>query len=231
MTSTVKYGDTTIKYRFVHQDGLQSHYISVEKGEGVTLKGSQIPTAQADKLILKKAKWIVDKLELVAITPTEAIVSGSRLPYLGRNYYVQIIFDETATKATINFTYSKFKITVNPNADIQTDIQATLAIFYRQKAIEKITKRVEHWSKQTRLTYETLKFRSLEKRWGSCTPNNTIIINYEAVKLSYKFIDYLIVHELCHTKIKNHSKAFWQEVALHLPEWKRLDEVMGGMGM
>lgn len=229
MISTVQYGDTIIEYRFIPQTDLQSHYISVEKGKGVILKGHEIPKEQADKMILKKAKWIVDKLELVAETPNEAIVSGSRLPYLGRNYYVQILTDETATKATVEFTYSKFKITVNPNSDIQADIEAALAIFYRQKAIEKITKRVIFWSNKTGLTYEKLKFRSLEKRWGSCTPDNNIIINYEAVKLSYKYIDYLIIHELCHTKIKNHSKAFWQEVALHLPEWKRLDAEMFGM--
>lgn len=231
MTSTVQYGDTTIEYRFIPQSGLQSHYISVEKGIGVTLKGSVVPKSQADKMILKKAKWIVDKLELVAEKPNEPIVSGSRLPYLGRNYYVQILSDENATKAIVEFTYSKFKITINPNTDVQAEIQAALNIFYRQKAIEKITKRVQYWSNKTGLVYNDLKFRSLEKRWGSCTPNNNIIINYEAVKLSYKHIDYLIIHELCHTKIKNHSKEFWQELAFHLPEWKRLDEEMMGMGL
>jgi predicted metal-dependent hydrolase len=231
MTSTVAYGDTRIAYRFIEQNGLKSHYISVEKGEGVTLKGRLIPTEEADKLILKKAKWIVDKLRLVAEKPNDdLIVSGSRLPYLGRNFYVEIIKDEAITKASVVFNYSKFKITINPNlVDVQGDIQRALTIFYRQKAIEKITRRVQYWSKRTGLKYNDLKFRSLEKRWGSCTPTDNIIINYEVVKLAYPLIDYIIVHELCHTKIKNHSKAFWQELASHLPEWKRLDALMFDM--
>ena len=136
MTSTVAYGDTRIAYRFIEQNGLKSHYISVEKGEGVTLKGRLIPIEEADKLILKKAKWIVDKLRLVAEKPSDdLIVSGSRLPYLGRNYYVEIIKDEAIKKASVVFNYSKFKITINPNSvDVQGDIQCALIIFYREKS-------------------------------------------------------------------------------------------------
>ncbi|MFK7979605.1 MAG: M48 family metallopeptidase, partial [Saprospiraceae bacterium] len=65
-----------------------------------------------------------------------------------------------------------------------------------------------------------------EKRWGSCTPANNIILNVAAIKLPFSLIDYLIVHELAHTKIKNHSKEFWAEVARHIPKWKTLDAKM-----
>ena len=69
----------------------------------------------------------------------------------------------------------------------------------------------------------------LEKRWGSCTPSNNIIINIDAIKLPFSLIDYLIVHELTHTKIKSHSKEFWAELSKHIPNWKELDEKMYGM--
>ncbi len=74
-----------------------------------------------------------------------------------------------------------------------------------------------------------LHFRKQTKRWGSCTPRNNIVINTEAVKLPYSLIDYLIIHELCLVRDKDHSKAFWAEVGKYLRNWKELDEKMMGM--
>lgn len=68
-----------------------------------------------------------------------------------------------------------------------------------------------------------------DKRWGSCTSDNKISINVDAIKLPYSLIDYILVHELVHTKIKDHSKEFWAEVSKHLPNWKELDDKMMGM--
>ena len=101
--------------------------------------------------------------------------------------------------------------------------------FFRAKAKEKIKPRIKKLSKSTGLEYAGLKIRKLEKRWGSCTASNKIIINLEAIKLPYSLIDYLIVHELVHTKFKNHSKEFWAELSKHIPNWKELDEKMYGM--
>jgi predicted metal-dependent hydrolase len=52
--------------------------------------------------------------------------------------------------------------------------------------------------------------------------DNNIILN--PVKLPFTLIDYLIVHELCHTKVKDHSRKFWREVSKHMANWKECDE-------
>lgn len=96
--------------------------------------------------------------------------------------------------------------------------------FFRAKAEEKLSPRVKKWSKETGLVFKKLRFQQLEKRWGSCTPSNHIILNIDAVKLPWSLIDYVIVHELTHTKVKNHSKEFWSELSKYLPNWKKLDE-------
>ena len=53
-----------------------------------------------------------------------------------------------------------------------------------------------------------------------------IIINIETIMLPYQLIDYVIVHELCHTKVKDHSRKFWAELSKHLLNWRELDERM-----
>jgi predicted metal-dependent hydrolase len=90
---------------------------------------------------------------------------------------------------------------------------------------------VENWSEKTGLEYNLLQFRKQTKRWGSCTPRNNIVINTEAIKLPFSLIDYLIVHELCHVKHKDHSKDFWAEVAKYVRNCKELDDRMKGMKM
>lgn len=228
---SVRYGDKTIEYTVFKKEGLKSHYITVQKGEGVILKGKAIPLEQANKLILKKAKWILDKLELVKFINEEDIVTGSRIQYLGRKYYVELIIKEKLKEITIDFTESKFVLHLPTSLNTQLYLKEAFNAYQKEKAIEKIKPRIRKWSKTTGLSFSDIKFRQLDKRWGSCTPSNTIIINVDAVKLPYSLIDYLIVHELVHTKIKSHSKEFWAELSKHIPNWKELDEKMYGMKM
>lgn len=226
---SVQYGDSIIEYSFHTKEGLNSHYITVEKGVGVILKGKTISDEHANKLILKKAKWIIDKLELVKSIGDEDIVTGSRIQYLGRKYYVELTIDDRMQVIAIDFTESKFKVTLPKRLNNQVALKVTFENFIQEKAKERITPIIKKWSKTTGLAYNQLKFMKLEKRWGSCTPTNTIIINYNAIKLPFSLIEYLVVHELVHTKIKSHSKEFWAELSKHIPKWKELDERMYGM--
>ena len=226
---SVQYGHKTIEYTLEVKEGLKSHYISVEKGVGVILKGKSVPAEHAEKLILKKAKWILDKLDLVQSIGDEDIVTGARIQYLGRKYYVELTIDERFQVIDIDFTESKFKVTLPTRLNNQVALKVTFENFIRLKAKERIEPIIKKWSKSTGLEYANLKFMKLEKRWGSCTPANTIIINYNAIKLPFSLIEYLVVHELVHTKIKSHSKEFWAELSKHIVNWKELDEKMYGM--
>jgi predicted metal-dependent hydrolase len=228
----VLYGSHIIEYEFLEKPELKSHYITVEKGKIVVLKGKTIPESKANTLILKKARWIIEKLFLVQSIEESEIVTGSRIPFLGKKYYVQVLFSEEISTPGIHFNHSKFTITLPINqSNIQETIKLELDDYYRIQAKEKLIPRIEKWSQRTGLNYTKLRFLKFEKRWGSCTRENTILINYLAIKLPYSLIDYLIVHELCHTVEKSHSKSFYSLVSKHVPNWKTLDEKMAGMKM
>ena len=228
---SVQYGNKTIEYSIQVKEGLKSHYISVEKGVGVILRGKAIPLEQSNKLILKKAKWILEKLELVRSISDDEIVTGSRIQYLGKKYYVDILPVDGEKRISIDFTESKFRVNVPQHLNNQDEIKKAFEKFYKEKVAEKLIPRFKKWSKVTGLVYNELKFMKLEKRWGSCSPSNKININVNAIKLPFSLIDYLIVHELVHTKVKNHSKKFWAELSKHIINWKELDEKMYGMKM
>jgi len=220
----VQYGRRTIEYSTQVNGHLRSHYITVARDSGVVLKGKKVSPDIADKLILKKAGWIVDKLQVVRADNEGQIVTGSRIPYLGKNYYTQVIVDRNADQIQVDFTYSRFIIRIKNRRVSQRAIKAALEKFYWSKAVEKIKPRVEKLAEKTRLKYNGLAFRKMNKRWGSCTADNKIIINPEAIKLPFSLIDYLILHELCHTRVKDHSKAYWAELSKHVPRWRELDK-------
>jgi predicted metal-dependent hydrolase len=152
------------------------------------------------------------------------------------NYALMIVSDMLLTgyagvrEASVAFNHSKFKIAVNPDvADRNQAIEKALERFSRDKAKLKISPRIEKWSQITGLVPTRYSFRKLDKRWGNCTSANEIIINYDAIKLPFTAIDYIIVHELAHIKHRQHSKDFDKEVAKFIPDWKDVDKRLCGM--
>ena len=70
------------------------------------------------------------------------------------------------------------------------------------------------------LDFYKLTFKTLKTRWGSCSQNNTICINNIIYYLPEHLKKYIMLHELTHTKIKNHSKIFWEELEKICPNSK-----------
>lgn len=65
--------------------------------------------------------------------------------------------------------------------------------------------------------------RNQKTRWGSCSSNNNINLNINLVRLPGELMDYVILHELVHTRIKNHSRSFWRELDLYVGNSKKTD--------
>ncbi len=81
-----------------------------------------------------------------------------------------------------------------------------------EKAQENLFSRLEHFSQKNRLYYRSAKFRCQKTKWGSCSGKNNINLNINIAFLPKELQDYILLHELVHTKIKNHSRTFWTEL-------------------
>ena len=75
-------------------------------------------------------------------------------------------------------------------------------------------------AKRMGVTYQSVGVNSAKSRWGSCSGENAIHFTFRLLYAPKAVIEYVIVHELAHTKHHNHSKAFWFEVAKFVPDWK-----------
>ncbi len=84
--------------------------------------------------------------------------------------------------------------------------------------------RVQYYAEKYGFKFSKLRLSSAKTRWGSCSGNNTISINWNLVFAPLDIMDYVIIHELCHTKHHNHSQKFWDEVAKYIPDYKEKRE-------
>ena len=79
-------------------------------------------------------------------------------------------------------------------------------------AKEKLVRRLADLAKRYGFTYNRVTIRNQKTRWGSCSVKNNISLNINLAKLPEELTDYVILHELVHTRVKNHSPLFWKEV-------------------
>jgi len=87
-----------------------------------------------------------------------------------------------------------------------------------EKAQDELFCRLEYFSDKYNLPYNRAIFRCQKTKWGSCSSKNNINLNINIAYLPKELQDYILLHELCHIRHKNHSKKFWAE----------LDKLVGG---
>ena len=90
-----------------------------------------------------------------------------------------------------------------------------------EQALKLIPQRVEYFARQVGVTYGRITIRNQKTRWGSCSSKGNLNFNCLLMLAPTEILDYVVVHELCHRKEMNHSKAFWGEVEKVLPEYKK----------
>ena len=94
-----------------------------------------------------------------------------------------------------------------------------------------IPDRVQHFAELVGVDYGRITIRNQKTRWGSCSSKGNLNFNCLLMLTPPEIIDYVIVHELCHRKEMNHSKAFWAEVERILPDYKKLRKWLKNEGV
>lgn len=222
------YGQTIFEWQFQLDDRLKRHYVTVERGRPVLLRGPVVDATEQAALIQNRARWIREKLAQVNLPlVSEAIVTGSRLRYAGRSYFAEVRHAPATTTPSLRFTASRFVIDNPDGGSIEQELLAPLLEqFYRDRANEKLLGRVRHWERQTDLKATRVRIRHFQSRWASCNSRNVVEFHPRVMELSASVQDYVILHELCHTVEKSHTKAFWALLTRHMPDWQRYHVIL-----
>ncbi len=181
----------------------------------VTLPGG-IPYIVAEKYLLTKKDWVLRNL-----SKEVAITNGS---FIGKNH--QVVFLEKATdKLSTRVTSNKIIVYIGANTntssvDNQSVIRSACERALKKETQEIILPRLQDMALENGFFVKNVFAKKLRSRWGSCDSHKNIILNIFLAQLPWRLIEYVMVHELAHTKHLNHSPNFWQEVEILLPDYK-----------
>lgn len=171
-------------------------YISSKEALAFVNKHEEWIIRQQNRMEQRKTK-IETRDELLTWTHRITFLQGETNRVMKRGEQVQVIvpdFEDENSKAFIE--------------NVITEI-------YRTEAKMHLPRRLKTLAAQHGFSFNKVTIRDNRRNWGSCSSGNNISLNLQMMKLPEELIDYILLHELVHTEVKNHGPRFWQ----------RLDEV------
>jgi len=221
--------------RFVHENvSFDFHLIredrktvsvSVLSSQAVVVRApSQASDDRIDDFLRRKFRWVLKQKRYFSqfkACPEKRYVSGETFRYRGRSY--KLLIRQNRHNERVSLQYGTLTVfTASPKQTPHS--KDLLDVWYRDKAHKVFSERLNACSSMLGCDeIPGLMIRRMTRRWGSYSQKtHRVILNQDLIKAATRYIDYVIIHELCHVTHKKHSRAFYDLLASRLPQWPRL---------
>lgn len=187
-------------------------------GTIVILVPDRTPKEEIRRFFNSKVSWIHKKLgeyreTLEKAEKPKTFAAGESFLYLGEEFPLKVTEGESSR---LHLSHGIFTLNKNHN----TDERQMFIRWYKMRAHEIFTERVPFYAGKLGIQFAGIRITSARTRYGSCSFDDRLSFSYRLVMAPYHIIDYIIVHELAHVRIKNHSKDFWTYVETILPDYR-----------
>jgi predicted metal-dependent hydrolase len=188
---------------------------------------------QIQMLLQRRASWIARQqrhfTQFHPMPIKKRYTSGETHFYLGRQYRLRVRQGEYASVKMVG----RYINALVPDPQTPSAVSAALDDWYRTHAIPIFEARMQRCvssAKALRSVRPSIRIRRMRTRWGSCTRAGTVTLNLDLIKTPTHCIEYVIMHELCHLQVHDHSPAFYRLLSRCMPDWQhrkeRLDSIV-----
>jgi predicted metal-dependent hydrolase len=169
------------------------------------------------ELLSENAAWVIEKKrrydEYREEVPERDFEEGAVFPYLGED--CEVVVERRPSSSVVNGYFRLAEYHVE-----NTSLKRALETLYRRKARERFEKRADYFAEKMGVEYEQIEVRNQRTKWGSCSTNGTLGLNWRLMIAPPEIVDYIVIHELAHLREPNHTDSFWSLVAEHDPKYE-----------
>jgi predicted metal-dependent hydrolase len=183
-----------------------------------------VPYKAGEQFALSKAPWI-------AANRTKAHVALVHGAGIGKAHH--LFFEQQAMATRVNARVVANEVRISYPAifelsdhSVQQAAHKASIRALRKEAETLLPQRLKALASQMGYEYQSVGIKQLKSRWGSCNTNKEITLNLFLMQLPWHLIDYVLVHELVHTKVMQHGSPFWKEFEKYMPDAKALRKQM-----
>lgn len=202
--------------------------ITIKPFSGVRVSvPASISFEKAKEATKQRIEWI--KSHLSKMQKAEDLFTVFKLDtkFQTRTHHLQLrVSENEILKSTVRNNLIDVSIPQSnavEDAEVQNEIRRAIERAWRKEAKEYLPKRVSDLANIHKFEFNKVSVKNSKTRWGSCSFDNSINLSLHLMRLPDYLVDYVILHELVHTKIKNHSRDFWQLLDLVSGNAKKLD--------
>lgn len=200
-----------------------SRYIRVKISEDGRLKATMPPRASIASVrqLIDESRAELRKI-LKSATPSKIIYTHNM--QIGASHTLSITRAVT-TEPKSRIHGQSITVWLPPGLEetdekAQSHIRSVVKNALTKEAKSYLPRRLAYLANEYGFSYEKVRFSNAKGRWGSCSSRGTISLNVALMRLGRDLIDYVLIHELCHTRHMNHSQDFWSEVSEILPNYR-----------
>lgn len=191
--------------------------ISISSEAGIIIRAPHnISDMVIHDLVQKKREWITDKIDKIKRRPERKFIQGEIFPFLGSDYTLSPSSEKKIYVSGERLEIPESFLTLQDSKITEQ----RLIDWYRKQARIVINSRIKTISSDTGINWASIRISGARRRWGSCGARGSLNFSWRLVMCPVDVIDYVIVHELVHISIRNHSRAFWKKVEEIMPDYR-----------
>jgi len=200
----------------------------------------RVSTSKIHAFVQSQQDWVVaatDKVEAknrnISRLSPEIYKDGVAVPFQGEQTRIRLKLHALENvKIDFNDQYFNVYLPVGYEGENNSElIRLALTDWMKKQTLKRVNSYVALHTDKYKLIPRYIKIKTQKSRWGSCGIHNDININWLLILAPSEVMEYVVVHELCHIKERNHSGRFWQLVAAHLPDYQKQRDWLKQNGM